>query len=198
MTVFALYWGFNRSNRCHLMPHQLEAFKMAEQFKIRPYKLAWAMFLAILVGSLSAFWAYLHLRYTGEGFGGGFGWEAFNNLQRWLYYQTPADKPAVFFMGFGFSATSFLTMLRWRFIWWPLHPIGYILAESVNWSMSWMWSSIFVSWCLKAILLKHGGIKAYRKSVPLFLGLILGDYLMGGVWNIYDVLTHRHTYTFWH
>jgi hypothetical protein len=198
LTVFALFWGFNRSNRCHLMPHQLEGFKMAEQIKMSPYRLAWAMLLATIVGALSAFWAYLRMRYAGEEFGGGFGWEAFNNLQRWLYYQPPPETPAIAFMGFGFSMTSLLMMLRWRFVWWPLHPIGYVLAESVNWSMSWMWNSIFISWVVKATLLRHGGIKAYRRSVPFFLGLILGDYLVGGGWNIYDVLTHKHTYTFWH
>src|SRR5207248_7846669 len=31
LTVFALYFWFNRAYRSHPMPHQLEAFKLAEQ-----------------------------------------------------------------------------------------------------------------------------------------------------------------------
>jgi hypothetical protein len=61
-----------------------------------------------------------------------------------------------------------------------------------------MWSSIFVSWLIKFVILKYGGINSYRRSVPFFMGLILGDYLIGGFWNSLGVFMRIPTYTFWH
>ena len=31
---------------------------------------------------------------------------------------------------------------------------------------------------------KYGGIKAYRRAVPFFAGLILGQFIVGGTWSI--------------
>lgn len=197
LTVLSLFWGFNRSNRCHPMPHQLEGFKLAEQTGMSAKRLTYAMIIATFIGTLAAFWAYLDVRYRG-GFGGGFGWEPFNRLARWLQYSPGTDYPAVIFMFTGFAIVSGLTILRYRFIWWPLHPVAYPLASSLNWSASWLWFSIFVSWLVKSLILRHGGLKLYRQSIPFFLGLILGDFIVGGSFNIYGVLTHTHTYTFWH
>ena len=64
--------------------------------------------------------------------------------------------------------------------------------------MGWMWFPIFISWLIKRLLLRHGGIAAYRRAIPFFFGLILGEYFIGGIWNIYGVLWHRYIYTFWH
>lgn len=197
LTVFSLFWGFNRSNRCHPMPHQLEGFKLAEQTKMSLKRLTYGMIIATFIGTFAAFWAYLDVRYRGD-FGGGFGWEPFNRLARWLQYSPGPDYPAMVFMSVGFAMVSGLTILRHRFIWWPLHPVAYPLASSLNWSASWLWFSIFVSWMVKSLILRHGGIKLYRRSIPFFLGLILGDFSVGGSFNIYGVLTHTHTYTFWH
>lgn len=197
LTVFSLFWGFNRSNRCHPMPHQLEGFKLAEQTGMSARRLTYGMIIATFIGTLAAFGAYLSVRYRGD-FGGGFGWEPFNRLARWLHYSPGPDYPAIFFMCAGFAIVSALTILRHRFIWWPLHPVAYPLASSLNWSASWLWFSIFVSWMAKSLILRHGGLKLYRRSIPFFFGLILGDFIVGGGFNIYGVLTHTPTYTFWH
>ena len=82
-----------------------------------------------------------------------------------------------------------------RFLWWTLYPTTYPLASSLNWTMSWMWSSIFTSWLLKRVVLKHGGCKAYRRAIPFSFDLIFGDYLVGGIWNVWGVLSHRYIYT---
>jgi hypothetical protein len=155
------------------------------------------MLLASAVGLWVGFWGFLDVHYK-EGFGGGFGWEAYRHLQQWLYYMPGVDVAATAFIGVGFSIVVGFTFLRQRFLWWTLHPAAYPLASSLNWTMSWMWSSIFVSRLIKWILLKHGGLTAYRRAIPFFFGLILGDYLVGGVWNIWGVLSHRYIYTFWH
>jgi hypothetical protein len=196
LTMFAMFWGFNRAHRCNPMPHQLEAFKLVEESKTNQKHLISAIILVSMLGILVAFWGFLHTSYihTSDGH---FGAQAYRNLERWLYYMPGRDMPAMGFMGGGFMLILVLAFLRRRLLWWTLHPVAYPLASS-SWTMGWMWFSIFISWFAKRTLLKHGGISAYRKAIPFFLGLILGDYFIGGMWNVYGILTHKHIYTFWH
>jgi hypothetical protein len=195
LTMFAMFWGFNRAHRCNPMPYQLEGFKLADESKTSPKHLVAAMVLVSMLGIWVAFWGFLHVRYQ-HGFGGSFGWEAYRNLERWLHYMPGRDSAATGFMGGGFVLVLILTFLRRRLLWWSLHPVAYPLASS--WTMSWMWFPIFISWAVKRTLLKHGGIAAYRRGIPFFFGLILGEYFVGGMWNIYGVLSHQYIYTFWH
>jgi len=195
LTIFAMFWGFNRAHRCNPMPYQLEAFKLADESKTSPKRMTIAILLAMFLGIWVAFWGFLDVYYR-QGFGGGFAWEAYTNLERWLFYMPPRDNAAIGFMGGGFSLVMILSFLRRRLLWWSLHPVAYPLASS--WTMNWMWFPIFISWLIKRVLLKQGGISAYRKATPMFFGLILGEYFVGGIWNIYGVLWHRYIYTFWH
>jgi len=46
-----------------------------------------------------------------------------------------------------------------------------------------------VAWSSKALILKAGGLPLYRRFLPLFLGLIVGHYLIAGViWPLMSVL----------
>jgi len=198
LSVFTLFWSFNRSNRCNPMPHQLEAFKLAEQSKMDSRKLLKVMIAATLIAMPIAMWWYLFTHYRYGDFTWSAGYEAYSRLHSWIYYQPGAEPATTILMGVGFGAVIALSFLHTRFVWWNLHPVAYPLSSSLNWSMSWMWSSIFVSWLIKSLILRHGGIRVYRETVPFFMGLILGDYLVGGIWNMLGVLMRIPTYTFWH
>ncbi len=198
LSIFTLFWSFNRSNRCNPMPHQLEGFKLSEQAQMDSRRLLKVMIAATVVAMPVAIWCYLVARYRYGDFTWTAGYEAYNRLQSWLYYQPGAEPITSVLMGVGFSVVILLSFLHTRFVWWNLYPVAYPLSSSLNWSMSWMWSSIFVSWLIKFTILKYGGIRAYRKSVPFFIGLILGDYLVGGFWNMLGILARIPTYTFWH
>jgi hypothetical protein len=197
LVMFGMFWGVNRAHRCNPMPYQLEGIKMARQLRVDARRLLIGMALAGVVGTVVAFWGFLHVHYR-RGFGGGFGWEAYRHIHHWLSFMPDADAAAGSFMGVGFGIVMLLATLRQRFLWWPLHPAAYPLASSLNWTMSWMWASIFVSWLLKFAVLRTGGLPGYRRAMPFFAGLILGDYLVGGVWNVWGVLADRYIYTFWH
>jgi len=56
---------------------------------------------------------------------------------------------------------------------------------------------VLISFLLKSFILKYRGIRAYRKAVPFFLGLALGDFLMGFSWFILGMVLNIPTYTFW-
>ena len=88
-------------------------------------------------------------------------------------------------VGLGFAFALFLAIMRTRFLWWPLHPIGYAVAGSYG--MSFLWSCMLVSWVLKWFILRYGGIKRYRQAAPLFLGLILGEFSVVGIRTIIGI-----------
>ena len=75
-----------------------------------------------------------------------------------------------------------------------MHPLGYPLAGYYHFDK--LWFPFFISWAVKWTLLKYGGIKAYRRAFPLFLGLVLGEFIMGSIWGILGLLTGRPTYAF--
>ena len=61
------------------MPHQLEGFQLASRARFNPKPLVWVMLLAVLVGSIASFWAYLHDVYH-FGTSGGFARHPFQSV----------------------------------------------------------------------------------------------------------------------
>ncbi len=69
-----------------------------------------------------------------------------------------------------------------RFYWWPIHPIGYLTAYSS--AMRILWFSFFLGWLCNALCMRYGGVVLFKKLRYLFVGFIIGDFLMGGIWAI--------------
>jgi hypothetical protein len=185
LTGLSFLWFFNRAYRGHPMPHQLEGFKLAERAGASNKKMLMAILLAVFLATPVSFWAYLHAGYK---LGGPFGYAStpFDRLQGWLYNPTPPDYAAATAMGVGLISIIFLAAMRMRFIWWLLHPAGFAVASS--WSMNVFWGSIFISWAIKLVILRLGGLKLHRQSIPFFLGLVLGEFVVGSVWSIRGVV----------
>jgi uncharacterized membrane protein YuzA (DUF378 family) len=86
-----------------------------------------------------------------------------------------------------FSVAGALVMLilvicYHRVYWWPLHPIGYLTAYSS--AMRILWFSFFVGWFCNSLCMRYGGVILFKKLRYFFVGLIIGDFLMGGVWAL--------------
>lgn len=187
-TVLSMLHWFNRGFRNHPMPAQLEALKMAENARISNRGVMSAIIVASLVSLISVYWANLDVTFRegADAGAGGFkdwvGWEAFNRLQRWLQFPSDPDWVRISYMLGGAILVFIFTVMRMRFIWWPFHPAGYALA--ISYAMDYFWFAFFVSWLIKFIIIKQAGMKIHKKVVPLFLGLILGDYTIGSIWAI--------------
>jgi hypothetical protein len=205
LAFFAASWGFNRAYRSHPMPHQLEGFKLAQVTGIRMAPLMWLMLAAGVWGCLCAFWAllatYYHLgaataKIQVPGVPQIFGREPWERLARWTTPPGPLRDPAqtwFVLLGLGFSA--FLTLMRGQFLWWPFHPVG--LAVSSSWAMGYMWFSLMIAWMLKYAILRGTGLRGYRNALPFFLGLILGEFVVGSLCNIAGLLFGFELYRFW-
>ncbi len=196
LTIFSMFLFYNRIYRSHPMPHQLEGFKLAEKAKMNNRRLAFAVMLATFVGIFSAFWRALDVDFKMDGAVSSWvSGDATTLLTYWLNNPTDTDYTALFFTATGLFFTLALMFLRLRFLWWPLHPIGFPIASA--WTMSYFWFSIFLSWAIKRTILRYGGLRAYRRAVPLFLGLILGEFVMGGTWDVVDRISGVLMYRFW-
>ena len=99
-------------------------------------------------------------------------------------------------MGVGFLFTGFLWWLRTRFPMFPFHPTGYAVASSM-WTFGWLWFSVLISWAIKNLVLRFGGIRLYHKVLPLFLGLILGQFIVGGTWVLIRLIWRISVYSFY-
>ena len=120
LTVFSLFYFFNRAQYSHVMPQQLEGFKLAERVNVSNRLFIWGLISACLLAPLATFWAYLHIFYErGAVLWHWQGAEAYGRLQRWLTYPTSIDLTGLTFMGVGFVSAIFLYLMRIRFIWWP-------------------------------------------------------------------------------
>ena len=86
----------------------------------------------------------------------------------------------------GAAFVALLSFLKYRYAWWPIHPIGFCFAA--GWAISSCAFTIFVTWLIKSILLRIGGIAAYRKARWFFLGLLLGYVIGVGVSFLVDVI----------
>lgn len=179
--------------RTLIMPSMANSLKLADAADIRnPRALAWATGAAIIASLVGSIYGVMYLAYEYGGIN--LNWHFFGELQqgRFDYFSsalTSTESPFLRWMFFGIGAGMmwFLMVLRQRFIWWPLHFIGFPVGASAPLAASWF--PIFIAWMLKGLILKYGGIKTYRTMLPFFLGLILGEFVGDGMWVIIDGLT---------
>jgi len=198
LTMFSLFWWFNKAYRGHPAPHQLEAFKLAEASKTNSRRLFWALVMASVLGVISCLWTILHFSYKvgapGVHYYGGIYFDSY--LPRWLTHPQSTNYAVILAITGGLIFTIFLMNMRVRFISWPFHPVGYALSGS--WTMNLVWLIFFISWLLKLSIIRQGGLKAYRKAMPLFFGLILGEFTIGSLWTIVGIFWNIPTYAFWY
>ena len=90
-----------------------------------------------------------------------------------FYEKSPEE---AVFLGIGGLLMAGLIYMRYRFVWWPLHPVG--LAISGHFLARRTSFTTFLAWLIKFVMMKIGGPTVYRKSRPLFIGLLVG-YILG-------------------
>jgi len=177
----------------------LETLKIADQAHLDTRPLFRAMSVGIVVSLLVA----VYVAVTGIYHYGFYNLRAAN--QSWLSSQvnwnvghvfaaltspTQLDPNAIAGIGAGAVVAIGLGLLRARFWWWPLHPVGYLAANC--WGMHWYYMPFFVGWLAKTLVTRYGGLKLYRQTVPLAIGLIAGELVNSMIWTVYRIVIFGH------
>jgi hypothetical protein len=139
--------------RGFIMPSFVHSFKLAHDQKIPAKKLGLLISATILISLVVSWWTVVRLGYDN-------GALSFNNR---FWAQEGSTMPTGFinslrldsgsaplawtWMGVGGTLTYGMMMARSRLLWFPLHPIGYLVA--LTYPGATFWSSIFLGWGCK-------------------------------------------------
>lgn len=112
----------------------------------------------------------------------------YDNVQYLVESPTGPSQWAITFSIVGAVIMLLLVICYHRFYWWPIHPIGYLTAYSF--SMKELWFCFFLGWLFNALCMRYGGIILFKKLRLLFVGLIVGDFIMGGLWALIGLFSY--------
>ncbi len=197
-----LQW-FDWDYRGTPMAHQMEALKIAWAAGLKGRHVVRGILVSVALAAVVSFLAVLTICYR---YGAGSGvveqyrmnWAEMplNLLTTWSESQRGVGWDEIGGGAAGAAVVALLGALHSRLPWWPLHPVGYAL--SCTFTLQWLWCPLFVVWAVKTLILRYGGIRLYRRGIPLAVGLILGDYAMTAFWALLGLLLGRQMYsTFW-
>ncbi len=199
MMLFDLRWsyfpGFGDSFEVST-GNAMEAFKIAEAARLRVPPLLMAMlagfFLSMAAVTYTVLTGMYHYGFQNSAFISS-GWLGpqlsfvGGRIYDMVTSPTDFDLNAVVAMSVGGVVAVLLGVLRLRFWWWPLHPIGFLASSC--WGMHTTWMPFFVGWAVKVGVTRYGGLRLYRRTLPLAIGLIVGDFVSQGVWVVVGLLT---------
>ena len=196
--VMTLFFFLNRTGRQFPLPNQMDAWRLGHRTGLRLPTLTGVLVAAAGLGALVAFWAYLHTTYRvgleSAHYTGVAVWALakppWDRLALGIRVPTPPDKGACVAYVAGFFATLGLGAMRTSFLWWPFHPAGYLLVGS--WAALRMWLPIMLTWLIKSVILRYGGLRAHLKALPFFMGLVLGQFAAGFLRTIIDLVFNLH------
>lgn len=207
LTVFSYLHWFDSDYRTVAMPQQMEALKMADaaggSLRASPRRLGLWIMLATALAAVSAFVAVLaiYYHYGAETPRGDNSWRNYNGrlpfvtLMHWVNTPTGPDEARLLWLCGGFAVTTGLTLARAHWLWWPLHPAGFAMAHA-GMTMPWVWFATFLGWMAKALLLRYGGMRLFRRAIPFFMGLLLGDIVICVLWSFLGVILDMQVYMF--
>jgi hypothetical protein len=189
LVAMAFFNWFSAEMRCDPMPGQLESMKMAQSARIKQRAVMILMIAAIIAGIAAGFWFCLKVWYTYgaesayvEPWRTSMGKTPFVQALGRIQNPVKPDYAGTGAMIFGACFTILLSYIRQKCLWFPFHPAGYVLANTGT--MYWLWCPFLIAWACKVIIIKYGGMKMYRKALPFFLGLVLGDYVISSLWAL--------------
>ena len=193
LAVLSLERGFLRDWGELMMPHFLHGFRISNQNRLPIRSVVPILFLSIGVAIVVSVYASLDLIYNKGAINMDY-WvyvsapgHYFNRMSTWIQFPQEARWDEIYSMLAGGMFTFGVLWLRQRFVWFNLHPIGYLLGAT--YPPFHLWSSVFIGWLIKYYMLKFSGMRGNRNLRYICLGLIFGEYLMVGFWMILGLFT---------
>jgi len=106
----------------------------------------------------------------------------YENAQRLVDQPVGPNEWTITYAGVGALVMGLLIFCYYKFPRWPLHPLGYLVAYSAG--MQILWFPFFIGWLCNHLVLHYGGTSLFNRVRFLFIGLILGDFLTGGIYAV--------------
>jgi len=200
LTIYTLNWAGGSLptkvfSSCTL--NTLTSFKIADATGASPRRLTYLLFgafvIALGLGMVLTLTASYHYGYLTTAAGKGETWTAWavRDAGSMTFYDitSKADRNigGVMYMAAGAALFVFFGLMRLRFLWWPFHPVGYLLANSLPQRVGVF--PFFIAWIVKVLVTRYGGLRLYRATIPLAVGLIMGDVLNSSLWNLIGLIT---------
>lgn len=177
---FSLMQTMRAMNKGGFMPSTANAARLSDFFRRGKRAIGWGVVIFGVLGIVVCLisWAYLGNETGAQN------WEEGRYGGQWAYNKITTlqkDQPGVKweglrFWGAGVVVMGLLTALRYRLAWWPLHPVGFAIGW--NWPIRASAFAVFLTWAVKVVILRIGGINLYRRCRPFFLGMLVG-YTLG-------------------
>lgn len=197
--LFNLRWayfpGFGDSSEV-TTGNAVDGFKIADSARIGFVKLLPVMLIGFLLSMIVVTYVVLtgmyHYGFQQSGFINT-GWLGpqlsfvRTRILDMLVERTDFDLNGMIAIAVGAAVGLGLSMLRLRLWWWPLHPIGYL--ASTCWGMHTAWIPFFIGWLAKLVVVRSGGLRLYRRTLPVAIGLMVGDFVSQGFWLVISLLT---------
>lgn len=191
ITSLGFTYSWAAEMRTSVMTSAMNGLKLSDSAGAHGRRIFWAMIVAIVAGLAGSIWITLLLNYK---YGGanmrqfGVPTIAFSFVVDKIKYPVESDVVLErwFHTGIGAAIMSLLIFLRNRFMWWPVHYVGFCIADA--WVMGWAWFGVFIGWLLKLCILSVGGQALYERCKPFFLGMILGQLMCGAFWFVVDLI----------
>ena len=190
MAAMALSYAAIVEIKAHFVSAAAHTSKLADMIKLHKKGVLTAIVLALLVALCVSIWYTVSLGYRYGAYNyGRFMFRAgatlpYENSVNDMLNPYGTDWRRLGFFAVGIIAMAAMTFMRYRFVWWPVHPLGYTVASTLPVMETAF--SIFLAWMAKLIILRVGGVSLYRKALPFFVGLILGHFFAAGIANFID------------
>jgi hypothetical protein len=186
----SLAWLSRHHYTEELAAYSTDGMKLAEETRTERRWYYAALGVALAAGLAMAFWSHLGAFYAvGANLAGGGGRQEYRASVALQEYQqmalrattsVPRDDARLAAEILGAAGAVLLGTLRAVWVRSPFHPLGYILATAYG-DHTTIFFPMLVAWFCKSLVIKAGGLPLYRQFIPFFVGLIVGHYLVGGI-----------------
>jgi len=184
-----------------LSGHAMNALRIASVFRKHRRLLLPAMLAALLVSLIVCSWATLHVYYRVGGYNiaNSFGTiglpiEVFDTAHRMITNPAQSAQPHYEPMALGAAIMFVVTLMRGHFYWWPIHPLGFLVAAS--YVANTLWFSFLLGWLTKAVTLKFAGGSMLRALRSFFVGVIIAESFAVAVSTVLGLLGVKLGYIF--
>ncbi len=186
--------GLFSDMRANLLPAYLHALKIAFDLRLTPRQTRRLMLcaLAAVVVSLGVSTFVTIVTLYSHGGLSTYGWfshssgeSVFKGTATMISKEPGVSLSNWTWMASGAGLVWAMAFARARFVWFPLHPLAFIVSS--GFPITRLWLSFFIGWLIKSLLLKFGGQDSVQTVRPFMIGLILGNAAAMVLWMLYGL-----------